>query len=95
MDINPRVGSEAFKIPALQAMFWLIDHGSEREEEHPPTRKGRADCYRSPVRGRWKVSVARRALSYAADKNTEIRNGFTGEAERSPTYPFCMLATSS
>jgi hypothetical protein len=30
-----------------------------------------------------------------ADQKTEVRNGFTGEAERFPTYPSCMPATSS
>src|SRR2546425_3856294 len=28
-------------------------------------------------------------------RKSEIRNGFTGEAERCPTYPSCMPATSS
>src|SRR5437870_7135578 len=32
---------------------------------------------------------------YPADQKTKIRNGFIGEAVRSPTYPSCMPATFS
>src|SRR2546427_12997009 len=36
-----------------------------------------------------------RQVPYTVDQKTEIGNGFTGEAERCPTYPSCMPATSS
>ena len=33
-------------------------------------------------------------IDYPGDPKTEVRNSVSGEAERSPTYPSCMLVTS-